>query len=108
MGEELGALYLVRHGQTALNAAGLLRGRLDPPLDEEGERQAQALAVFFAGVPVTVVVTSPLQRAVQTAAPIARSTSAPLVHDDAFIDRDYGVWAGRSHEDVERIHGSLD
>ena len=37
-------LYLVRHGRTDANAKGLLQGRLDPPLDEIGIKQAEAIA----------------------------------------------------------------
>lgn len=76
--------------RTALNAAGVLRGRLDPPLDDVGEHQARALGALFADVSVAAVVSSPLQRASQTAQPIADATGAPLVCDDAFVDRDYG------------------
>ena len=103
-----GTLYLVRHGQTALNAAGVLRGRLDPSLDNVGEQQAQALGILFETVQVEAVVTSPLQRAVQTAVPIAVATGAPLVCDDAFLDRDYGPWAGKTREEVEHRYGALD
>ncbi len=103
-----GTVYVVRHGRTALNAAGVLRGRLDPPLDRVGERQAHALGAAFVGVSVGVVVSSPLQRARQTAQPIAESTGASLVCDDAFVDRDYGLWAGKSRAEVEECYGSID
>ncbi|MCA1842214.1 MAG: histidine phosphatase family protein, partial [Actinobacteria bacterium] len=63
----IAALYLVRHGQTALNAAGVLRGRLDPPLDEVGRAQAETLGQLFATVVIEIVVTSPLAGARETA-----------------------------------------
>lgn len=37
-------VYLARHGQTALNSSGVLRGLADPPLDETGQEQARQLA----------------------------------------------------------------
>ena len=40
-------LIIVRHGRTEANAAGLLLGRLDPDLDDEGRRQAAAVAATF-------------------------------------------------------------
>ena len=59
-------LYVVRHGETAANVDGLLLGRADPPLTDRGRSQARALA---AAIPTPQrVVTSPLRRAVETAA----------------------------------------
>ena len=49
-----------------------------------------------------------MQRARQTAAPIVDATGALLASDDAFVDRDYGPWAGRTRTEVERRYGSLD
>ncbi len=59
-------LYLVRHGRTTLNAQGLLQGRLDPSLDEVGHLQAAAMAERIGEV--DEVISSPLERATQTAA----------------------------------------
>ena len=58
-------LLLVRHGRTDANAQGLLLGRLDPPLSDEGRAQAAALA---ARIPRDArVIASPLLRTRQTA-----------------------------------------
>ena len=102
-------LYLVRHGRTRLNAAGLLRGRLDEPLDAVGQREADALAEAFAAVAADVVVASPLQRARDTAATVADRLGRPVVVVQGLIDRDYGPWAGTSRDDdLERRFGSID
>lgn len=95
-------VYLVRHGRTALNADGRLRGLIDPPLDGVGHAQADSLAVAFSHLPTMPVriVTSPLERARQTATAIALASSATLVTDQRLIDRDYGPWAGRPAEEV--------
>jgi probable phosphoglycerate mutase len=99
---------LVRHGQTALNAAGQLRGRLDPALDEVGladvERLADALTVYRPAL----IVCSPVRRAAQTAAAIARTTGAGILMDGDLVDRDYGQWAGHTREEVVARWGSLD
>jgi broad specificity phosphatase PhoE len=100
-------VYLVRHGQTALNAAGALRGLIDAPLDDVGVMQAARLGDLFAGVNLTVVVCSPLRRARDTAAAVATTTGAPLRTDPRLADRDYGPWAGRSRVEVEQRYGSL-
>jgi probable phosphoglycerate mutase len=107
-GEAVTTVYLIRHGRTELNAAGRLRGRIDAPLDEVGRAEADRLAALFAGIKLTAVFTSPLQRAVQTATPLAASTNAPLQMVAAFLDRDYGPWNGRPRAEVERSYGSLD
>ena len=91
-------LYLLRHGRTRLNAAGLLRGRLDEPLDAVGQREAVALAEAFAAVAADVVVSRPLQRASDTAAAVAHRLCLSVVVERGLIDRDYGPWAGTSRE----------
>jgi glucosyl-3-phosphoglycerate phosphatase len=101
-------LYLVRHGRTMLNASGALRGRLDPPLDEIGLSEAQALAQSFTGRGITAVVSSPLLRARQTAQPIADACGVSVGIDARLADRDYGPWAGTIPEKLRSRFGSLD
>lgn len=89
-------ILLVRHGQTAANAAGLLLGREDPPLTHLGRRQAAASAAALAGV--TRVVTSPLHRARQTAE--AFGPQVPVEVDERWTELDYGDFEGRPFNDV--------
>jgi broad specificity phosphatase PhoE len=107
-GAAVTVVYLIRHGRTGLNAAGLLRGRVDMPLDEAGRAEADRLGALFGGVRLAAVLSSPLRRAVQTAEPVAASTGAPLRQAEAFLDRDYGPWNGRPQAEAERAHGCLD
>lgn len=81
-------LYLVRHGRTDANASGLLQGRLDPPLDELGHRQAAAVAERIG--PVDEVFASSLLRAQDT----ARYFSDDVVIDDRWIEVAYGEYEG--------------
>lgn len=84
-------LILVRHGRTPANAAGLFQGRLDQDLDAHGERQAVAVArLVEERYGVAAVVSSPLKRAVQTAAAFGR----PVEIDDRWIELAYGVHEG--------------
>ena len=101
-------IFLARHGQTALNAAGRLRGRLDPPLTPLGLRQAKALDYVLAQANVGLIVASPLARAVQTAQAVANRAHLTIEVDERLNDRDYGRWAGSSLVDVEREWGSID
>jgi probable phosphoglycerate mutase len=89
-------LYLVRHGRTAANASGLLQGRLDPPLDEIGRKQAKAIAALVG--PVDTVISSSLLRARQT----AEFFDARVTVDDRWIELAYGEYEGAPAADVPR------
>ncbi|HEY2999967.1 MAG TPA: histidine phosphatase family protein [Acidimicrobiales bacterium] len=94
-------IVVVRHGRTAANAGGLLLGRADPPLDDEGARQATALAAACVDLDVARIVTSPLGRCRQTAAAIADVLDGPAVDvDDRWIELDYGELDGCRLEEV--------
>ena len=99
--------YLVRHGRTELNVAGGLRGHADPPLDGEGRAEAERLGKLFVGVGVDAILTSPLKRARETAAPIAETTGVHPLVVFRFADRDCGAWNGARRADVEREFGEV-
>ena len=88
-------LILVRHGQTAANAHGLLLGRDNPSLNETGRRQACALAEVLPH-PARLV-SSPLLRARQTAAVLAsvHRGDQNVVIDPRWIEMDYGDLDGQ-------------
>jgi probable phosphoglycerate mutase len=90
-------LILVRHGRTPANAAGLLQGRLDQDLDEQGRRQATAVAAYVQSwCDVDAVVSSPLRRAQQTAA----AFGLPVDTDTRWLELSYGEYEGTPHTDV--------
>ena len=91
-------ITIVRHGRTASNAAGLLLGRADPPLDEMG--LAQAALVARAVGRADRIVSSPLTRARQTADAIAGAALPEVETDERFLELDYGDWDGRPVQDV--------
>ncbi len=101
-------ILLIRHGRTPLNAAGLLRGHLDPPLDEVGRAEAGRLARTLAKDDIRLVVASPLIRAVETAKAVAAPHGIEVIVDERIVDRDYGAWAGHAKREVEAKHGTLD
>jgi len=84
-------IWVVRHGRTEANASGLLLGRADPSLDATGRQQAARLAEYL---PAATIVTSPLQRCVETAQIIAAGAGAPIEPrvDERLIELDYGQW----------------
>jgi broad specificity phosphatase PhoE len=98
-------LYLVRHGATDNNRADppRLQGRrTDPPLSEEGHRQAVATGRFLSAVPIHAVYSSPLSRARQTAQAIAEPHGLEVRIVEALIEADVGLWEGRSWDEIER------
>ena len=79
-------VHLVRHGEVA-NPTGILYGRLPGyGLSEEGKVMAKAAAGFMVGRDVTVLRSSPLERAVQTAEPIAAQVGLPIEIDERLIE----------------------
>ena len=93
-------IAFVRHGQTELNRGGRLQGRLDAALSELGVHQAAALGRGFAKEPVVRVFSSPLRRACDTAAAIAREHGLDVDVDERLIELDYGEWDGLALTDV--------
>ena len=92
-------IVFVRHGQTEANAVGLLQGRADIALTDLGREQAALVAAALPAVPRRVVA-SPLQRAVDTAAPIAARFGLDVEVDDRLVELDYGDWDRRAFGDV--------
>jgi broad specificity phosphatase PhoE len=101
-------VFLARHGQTPLNESGVLRGMLDPPLDDAGRQQAGRLGAALGSRMPSAVVASPLLRAVQTAQPVADLAGLSVATDERLIDRDYGQWTGIDREAVAAQWGSVD
>jgi len=87
-------IAFTRHGQTELNRGGRLQGRIDAALSALGAQQAAALGRGFAGAPVTRVLSSPLQRARDSATAIAAGHGLEVEVDERLIELDYGRWDG--------------
>lgn len=101
-------LLLVRHGQSTWNAEERWQGHADPPLSSLGERQARAAARATATLGPTVVISSDLTRARQTAELIAPNGLTPVV-EPALRERDVGAWTGLTRTEIEeRYPGYLD
>ena len=93
-----GEIILVRHGRTALNAAGRLQGRVDEPLDAVGRDQARRVSSSLSTIidEDTLVISSPLVRARATAEAFGR----PVEIDERWIEMSYGVFDGVPQGDV--------
>jgi probable phosphoglycerate mutase len=91
---------LLRHGQTPLSVDKRFSGTGDPELTATGLAQAAAAAARLAHSPATVVVSSPLQRAVQTASAVAAALGVEGDVDEGFRETDFGDWEGYTFAEV--------
>ena len=99
-------LYLIRHGATEANLARppVLQGRRhDPPLARLGVRQAQATRDFLAIRPIDHCYTSPLQRAVETAAIVAAPHGLAPLPLEELTECDVGRWEGLDWGTIRRF-----
>ena len=91
-GGEQGEVWLVRHGPTEWSKAGRHTGRTDVPLTADGEAAAAALRPVLQGRHFGLALSSPLQRAWNTAL-LAGCTPEP---DPDLQEWDYGEYEGRT------------
>lgn len=93
-------ILLIRHGETAWNALRKLQGHLDIPLNAEGTRQAKALAAALENEKLDAIISSDLQRAVQTAGEIARLQGLPTRLDASLRERCFGGFEGLLYSEL--------
>lgn len=88
-------VLLVRHGENEWVSSGKLAGRTPGVrLNEKGVQQAQALAKFLAIHPIGAIFSSPLERCIETATPLAEKLGLPVQVEPALLEVDYGEWHG--------------
>lgn len=89
-------VLLIRHGRTTANGAGVLAGwTAGVSLDDTGRDQAAALATRLAPVPLAAVVTSPLQRCLETADGMLGGRDVARHQDERLGEVRYGDWSGQ-------------
>jgi probable phosphoglycerate mutase len=97
-------VLLVRHGRTPTTGSTLPGRAPGLHLSEEGRAQAEALACRVATLGgVTAVYTSPLERARETAAPIARALGLRPRSERGLLECDFGDWTGRKLTELRRL-----
>ncbi len=100
-------LWLVRHGQTDWNAAGRVQGHTPTELNEEGRRQARALAEVLAIKPFAAIWSSDLPRAAQTAQIIANDIHLPVETTATLRERSFGKYEGATSEEIQADRTAL-
>lgn len=101
-------IVLVRHGQSEWNAQHRIQGQSGAGLTELGRAQAEGTAAWVATThPDAVVVSSDLQRCVETVAPIAAALDVDVHHDPRVRERSFGRWEGLSLDEVRAADPDL-
>ncbi|MGB7873843.1 MAG: histidine phosphatase family protein [Anaerolineales bacterium] len=97
-------LLLIRHGENEFVKAGKMAGQSPGVhLNKRGHEQALELAVALEQVPLKAIYSSSLERAIETAEPIAEGRKLEIQLRPQLMDNDIGKWQGRTLKQVRRI-----
>jgi broad specificity phosphatase PhoE len=98
-------VYLIRHAETVWNVERRIQGSLDAPLTDRGRRQVTCLVAALRGVPLAALYASPLERAQETARPLAAARGLPVQTVDDLRELDQGEWEARLLDEVRAEDG---
>jgi probable phosphoglycerate mutase len=97
-------LLLIRHGENEYTATGRLAGRLPGVnLNERGRKQAVTLAGALGNAPIKAIYSSPLERTLQTAAPLAAILGLDVLAESGLMEADMGKWSGRPLKQLRKL-----
>lgn len=94
-------LLLARHGETVWTREKRIQGHGDPPLNERGRGQAQALAETLGEVRLDAISSSDLLRASETATIVAAGRAIEVRLDPELRENDFGDWTGWTEDELE-------
>jgi len=96
-------ILLIRHGENEYVAKGRLAGRLPGVhLNENGQKQAAAVAETLAKAPLTAVYSSPLERCLETAQPLAETLGLAVIPREGLLEIDFGEWQDKTLKSLRR------
>jgi alpha-ribazole phosphatase len=98
---------LIRHMQPAVHVRGRVCGRLDVSLSARGARGARQLARTLDSIQLEALYTSPAQRALETADPLAEQHEITPTIDADLHEIDFGHFEGRTYDEIARRHPDL-
>ncbi len=94
-------LFLIRHGQTTWNVAHRLPGQLPGiELTGTGRQQAQRLAEALRSLPLSALISSPLERALETASYLAQGRALTIHLEPDLMDIQLGHWTGQDRDEL--------
>ena len=97
-------VLLIRHGENDHVKKGRIAGRTPGVhLNESGRLQAQALADRLKDAPIKAIYSSPLERAMETATPLAQALDLEVIPRPGLIETDIGDWAGKTVKSLSRL-----
>ena len=100
----MAVVLLVRHGENEYVKKKRLAGRLPGVhLNENGRKQAEALAEKLIGAPVKAVYSSPLERCIETAEPVASALGLEVVKRAGLVEVDFGEWQNKTLKGLSRL-----
>lgn len=96
-------LLLIRHGENDWVGTHRLAGRTPGVhLNDQGRQQSERLAQLLAGQPVGAIYSSPLERCLETAQPIAATLGLEVVQEPGVLEVDYGKWRGGDLKELSK------
>jgi probable phosphomutase (TIGR03848 family) len=96
-------ILLIRHGENNL-VGKRLAGRLpDVHLNDKGSQQAEVLRDLLSTAPIKAIYTSPLERAVETAQPLANSLNLTVIQHPGLLEVNFGRWQGKTIKQMHRL-----
>jgi len=97
-------LLLIRHGENDYTKTSKLAGRLpEVHLNEKGQQQAVELAEALGNLPITAIYSSPLERACETAAPLAAKLGQEVQIRPGLVETGIGEWTGRELKALSKL-----
>lgn len=95
------SFLLVRHGAHDWLGRGIAGRMPGVALNAEGQAQAHQLVERLRERTIAAIYSSPVERAQQTAAPLAKARGLPVAIDEAFSEIDFGEWTGRTFAQLD-------
>lgn len=96
-------ILLIRHGENDWVGSDRLAGRTPGVhLNEKGQAQSDRLAERLASQPVSAVYSSPLERCMETATPVAAKFGLSVIPEPGVLEVDYGEWRGRELKELTK------
>jgi probable phosphoglycerate mutase len=97
-------LLLIRHGENDYVGKRLAGRRPDVHLNDRGRQQAQSLAQALCQAPIKAIYSSPLDRTMETAEPLARELGLTIQPRDGLMEIDFGGWVGKTMGQMRRTN----
>ncbi|MEG0372179.1 MAG: histidine phosphatase family protein [Clostridium sp.] len=95
-------LYLTRHGQTEWNIEKRLQGRGNSPLTQEGIEKAYELRKRLKDIPIDVIYTSPIERALHTAQILKGDKDVEILSCEGLMEMSFGTYEGRKTDEISK------